>query len=266
MAHLPGRVIHRGFWDNKLVEVVENGNSRSLYFSGSILQSRISLSDPHELVLFYPRYMVSALLPQPTPENVLLIGIGAGSLIHFLAHHFPNCNIDAVDNSPRIIDIARGYFFLNESDHIAIHCQDGFEFLEKRSKKMQYDIIFIDAFDEKGMANKIYSKDFLSFCNRSLSPKGVISINLWSGDAQKLKKVRKAIHKHSKGRIYIPVNDRENIIALAFTTPVPWKNICRPKKELTAISQRFGIDFSEIVKVAKKHNMKLGHKIASWLP
>ncbi len=266
MASLPGRVIHRGFWDNKLVEVVENGNSRSLYFCGSILQSRISLTDPHELVLFYPRYMVSALLPQPSPANVLLIGIGAGSLIHFLAHHFPNCNIDAVDNSPNIIDIARGYFFLSDSDRIAIHCEDGFEFLKNRSKKISYNIIFIDAFDENGMANRIYSKDFLSLCTKSLSPQGVISVNLWSGDAKKLKKVQKAIHKHSKGRIYIPVNDRENIIALAFTTSVPWKKIHLPKKELAAISQRFGFDFSEIVKMAQKHNMKIGHKIASWLP
>ncbi len=265
MTHPPGKVIHRGFWDNKLVEVIDNDSNRSLYFSGSILQSRISLTKPYKLILFYPRYMASSLLVQPSPKNILMIGIGAGSLIHFVAHHFPDCNIDAVDNSSKIIEIARGFFFLSGSDRISIHCQDGFEFLAKSTSTKPYDIIFIDAFDEKGMAKKIYSKEFLALCNSVLSPEGVISCNLWSGDEKKLKKVQKAIHKNSTSQMYLPVRERENIIALAFKTPIPWKKIYLPKEELTARSQRFGIDFVEIVKIAQKHNMKIAHRITSWL-
>ncbi len=265
MNNPPGRVLHEGFWDNKHVVVIDNHNERSLYFDGSILQSRMSLKAPHELILYYPRYMASALLAQPLPRNVLLIGIGAGSIIHFLAHHFPNCCIDAVDNSSKIIEIAKSFFLLKESEYIKTHCQDGYEFLAEKTDQKFYDIIFIDAFDERGMARKIYSKEFLKLCKNVLSPSGLISCNLWSGNEKILKKVKKAIHKNSQGQLYIPVKERENIIALAFSTPVPWNIITRPKEELRSLSAQYHIDFLEIVKIIKRHNMKIGHRIASFL-
>ncbi len=265
MDHPPGRVIYKGFWDNNHVEVIDNDTSRSLYFSGSILQSRLCLTAPHELLLYYPQYMVSALLVQSNPKNVLLIGIGAGSIIHFLAHHFPTCCIDAVDNSSKIIEIAKGFFLLKESENLTIHCLDGYDFLASRTKTKQYDVIFIDAFDEKGMAKKIYSREFLKLCRDNLATKGVISCNLWSGNEKKLNNVKKAIFKNSTDQLYLPVKERENIIALAFSTPTPWKKIDRPTEELLSFSERYNINFVEIVNIAKKYNMKLGQRIASFL-
>ncbi len=265
MSHFRGKVVHKGFWDNHQVDVVDNGPERSLYFSGSILQSRISLTQPYKLLLYYTQYMMGALLAQPSPQKILLIGIGAGSLIHFLSHHYPQCHIDGVDSSARIIDIARGYFLLQESAHIKLHCQDGYTFLANQSQTSSYDIIFIDAFDDKGMAKKIYSKEFFTLCTNSLSPKGIISCNLWSGDEKKLKKVQKALHKTSQGQLLIPVIGRENIVALTFKTSVPWKYFYRSSKELRAFSEKFSIDFEQICKDACQHNMKLGHRIAAWI-
>lgn len=258
------RVIYEGFSDNTLMEVVDHGSTRSLYFSKTVLQSRILLSAPHELILFYTRYMVSALLAKPEPKNILIIGVGAGSLIQFLNHHFPDCIIDGVDFSSKIIDIAQAFFSLQNKETINLHCQDGFDFLADSHYSHKYDIIFLDAFDATGMAKRIYSREFFSLCLESLSNNGVLSLNLWSADTKALKKIKKSLHQEAQGFLFVPVKGRENIVALAFDSQIPWDKIDLSDQALLDLSKRYSIDFMEIVTAIRKKNMKLGQKLASW--
>ncbi len=259
-----GNIVHTDFFNNHSVEIVDNGDYRSLYFAGNILQSRISISAPHNLVLYYTRYMMAALLIQPRPERVLLIGIGAGTLVSFLHHHFPECILDAVDLSSQVIKLALGYFRMPDEPPISIHCADGFDFLAQRNCGNRYDLILIDAFDENGMSKTIYTEDFFSLCRKTLSPGGALSCNLWSGNLQELERVKQAFNKHSVSRIYLPVQERGNIVGLGFNTPIPWKKIDRPDKELKELAERYGFDLTEIVKIAKKNNMNLRQRMGSF--
>jgi len=261
MPSRPGNIIHSEFFDKHLVEIVDDKDHRSLYFAGNILQSRISLIHPDELLLFYTRYMMTALLVQPKPAQVLLIGIGAGSLVSFLHHHFPRCVIDAVDNLPQIIRMAIGFFHMPNKDPIAIYCCDGFEFLASRKQRSFYDLILVDAFDENGMSRTIYTGEFFKLCLESLTPGGILSCNLWSGNAGELAEVKSEIQRYSTSQLYLPVPNRGNIVALAFNTPVPWEKINRPKKDLEALSKRLHIDLTHMVEIAKKHNLSLGQRL-----
>jgi spermidine synthase len=263
MIQRPGNIVHSDFFNDHLVEIVDNGDYRSLYFAGNVLQSRISLTLPNNLILFYTHYMMAALLVQPEPERVLLIGVGAGALVRFLHHHFPHCLLDAVDNSPQIIKMARGYFRMPHKPPITIHCCDGFEFLATGKHEDNYDLILVDAFDENGMSKTIYTGDFFRLCQESLRPGGVLSCNLWSGDPQELQAVKEELSEHSTSRIYIPVQQRGNIVGLAFDTPVPWQKIDRPEKELAILSQRYRFDMVTIVRIAKKNNMNLRQRVGS---
>jgi spermidine synthase len=259
-----GNIIHSEYFDNHLVEIVDDKEYRSLYFAGDILQSRISLIFPEELLLFYTRYMMSSLLVQPEPARVLLIGIGAGAIVRFLHHHFPNCVIDAVDNLPQVIRMAISFFHVPNKPPIAIHCCDGFEFLTTRKQKKLYDLILVDAFDENGMSKTVYSAQFFGLCVESLAPEGVLSCNLWSGDTGELEKVKNGIRRHAKDQIFIPVPNRGNIVALAFNTPVPWEKINRSPKDLETLSKRLHIAFSEIVRIAIKHNLTLAQRVGLY--
>jgi spermidine synthase len=259
-----GNIIHSEFVDNHLVEIVDQGDQRSLYFMGEILQSRISMTAPHELILLYTHYMMSALLVQPIPSCVLLIGIGAGALIHFLHYHYPNCFVDAVDNSGQIIRMALGFFGLPNKPPITLHCCDGLEFLKTKESKRVYDLILVDAFTEKGMSKTIYSESFFQLCTETLTSDGVLSCNLWSGDSEELLKVRNGLVKYSASQLYLPVTGRGNIIALAFKNPVPWEKFNRARKDIDSFSQRFNINFGEIIKVATKHNLPFGKRLGSF--
>lgn len=256
-------IIVSEYFDNYLVEIVDEGEHRSLYFADNILQSRISFITPEALILLYTQYMMSALLVQPEPAHVLLIGIGAGAMIRFLHHHFPYCAVDAVDCSHQVIRMAVGYFQMPDRPPIAIHCCDGYAFLAAKKPDRPYELILVDAFDEKGMARTIYTGDFFRLCLESLTLEGVLSCNLWCSDPGELAEVQNGIARYAAGQLYLPVPNRGNIIALAFNTTVPWKIIDRPRNEIESLSRRFRIDLGRIVKIAKKCNMTLGQRIGS---
>lgn len=264
MAYSPGLIVHKENWHGHRVEIRDNGDHRSLYFGSEHLQSRMSLARPEDLVLPYTWHMITALLIAPDPHDILIIGIGAGSLVHFFSHHFRQCRIDAVDSSSYIIHVARGFFRLPENERIIVHCRDGLQFLQEPSKK-QYDLILVDAFDHQGMAAGIYSEPFFSRCAASLNNAGVVSCNLWSSDALLYREIQTILADHFSSCLYLPVPDRGNIVALAMKMAVPWSQILLNNKELAKLSKRYGIDFKELAATAKANNLSLSERLLSFL-
>lgn len=247
------------------IEVSDQGEYRSLYFKNSVVQSRLFLQRPGRLALRYTQYMMAAaLLAVPDPTRVLLIGVGAGALLHFFNQYLKETPIDGVDNSADIIKIARGYFSVPENTHVSIHCEDGLNYLADLKTSTSYDLILVDAFNDEGMAKSIYSKEFFRLAEKKLTKRGVICCNLWSGDQNTFVHVQKAMQKYSTSRVYIPVRQRENVIALLFQTELPWKILCPPKAILKNLSDQYDIDFKEVSAAARKHNMKIGEQLQLW--
>lgn len=264
MSNITGRLVHKNYWDGHLVEIEDCGDYRSLYFGSRSLQSRMSMSCPYDLVLSYTCYMVLAILIHTNPRNILVIGLGSGSFVRFFHYHFPKCRIDAVDYSPHIINAARGYFQLPENSRVAVHCADGCSFLQENDHR-QYDLVLIDAFNDQGMAPTVYSELFFRLCRQCLTQNGIISCNLWSNDRLRLQELKTIFSTHFKSCLYLPVPDRGNIIALPMPYDIPWASIYLKKRELTAMSKRFGLNFKEMVKVAKQNNLTLKERISSFL-
>jgi len=208
--------------------------------------------------------MAASLLVMPRPKKVLLIGVGAGALLQFFHHFFPDTRIDAVDYSEHILKIARGYFSLPENDNIRIHCADGLLFISDSQNSGCYDLILVDAFNDNGMAKNIYSNEFLRLAQKKLCPEGIITCNLWSGNRKAFERVEKAIKKNSANAIFIPVRKRENIVSLLFQGPPPWKKICPASRELKRLSSKYHINFSEVSSDARKNNLKLGDRMSLW--
>jgi spermidine synthase len=264
MAHGSGFLVHKDSWNGHGVEVKDNGDYRSLYFGHDHLQSRLSLSHPETLALSYTRYMAAALLLLPQPQDILIIGVGGGSLIHFFSHHFRDCRIDAVDFSQHILHIARGYFKLPENDRIILHCLDGLQFLQSAACR-SYDLILIDAYDHEGMAPEIYCREFFARCRTILKDQGVVSCNLWSSDALCFQQIRTILTESFSECLYLPVPERGNIVALAMQRSVPWSRFFARKKEFDKLRQRFDIDFKTIAETAKANNLGLAERFLSFL-
>jgi spermidine synthase len=264
MSYSPGLLVHKEYWNGHSLEIRDNGDHRSLYFGPGHLQSRMSLSRPQDLILSYTWHMATALLVVPEPRDILIVGVGAGSLIRFFSGYFPECRIDAVDYSSHIIHVARGFFRLPENERIVVYCRDGLQFLQEPRDK-RYDLILVDAFDEQGMAPSVYSEPFFSRCLANLKNAGVVSCNLWSNDARHLQEIKTIFADHFAGCLYLPVPDRGNIVALAMNDAVPWSRFFLKNKEFAKLRNRYGINFKELAGLAKANNMSLSQRILSFL-
>lgn len=264
MTDSPDFVVHKDYRNGHLVEIKDHGDCRSLYFASEHLQSRMVLSRPHELVLSYTRYMTIALLIQPELQNILIIGIGAGSFVRFFLHHFPACRIDAVDDSQPVIDAARAYFHLPDNPRLVVHCRDGCHFLEENQEN-RYDLILVDAFDHQGMAPTVYTSPFFTLCAAHLAAAGVVSCNLWGSNEALFQTVRTSITDHFPGSLFLPVPDRGNVVALAMANTVPWSRLTRNSRDLTELSERYGVDFKELVRVARRNNQSLAKRFMALL-
>ena len=261
----PKRKLLYRFQGENYVEVVDEGDYRSLYFQNSVVQSRIYNATPAKLALRYTQYMMAAsLLALPHPKKVLLIGVGAGALLHFFHQFLPDASVEGVDNSQDILDIARRFFSLPENKQISVHCDDGLDYLLRHDQK-RYDLILVDAFNDGGMARGIYSPEFFKTAGKRLSQEGVVCCNLWSGSRKHYGHVRKALEQNSASQVFIPVRRRENVIALLFQCDLPWRSLYPAKSTLQRLNDKYGIDFKEVSAAAKKHNMKIGEQLQLWL-
>lgn len=257
--------LHRGHWDGQLIEVIEEGDIRSLYFGGHVLQSSMKLSAPHQLTLSYTRFMTASLLIDDQPGRVLVIGVGAGSLIRFLHHHFPAALIDGIDYSSKVLDLARNHFHLPSGAQVAIHCCDGRAFLADRKEPENYDLILIDAFDTNGMSRTIYSSKFFELCSDHLAVSGLVCLNLWSGDGTRMKQVASEISGCFESTLELPVPHRGNVICLAGRGDILSSIVNLDGSDLQHLQQRFDINFREMVRVCRKYNLNMFQRISRYL-
>ncbi|MBN1532057.1 MAG: fused MFS/spermidine synthase [Spirochaetes bacterium] len=170
------------------VQVADRGRERSLNFVGGGMvsnQSRIDLDDPHRLLFEYTRCSLLgiALFPAPRRQvrSVLMIGLGAGSLLRFIRKHHPDAAIDTVELDPLIVELSRKYFFVTEADRVMIHVGDGRAFVEKGGRS--YDLAIIDAFNaDNSVPSQLTSLEFLRCLRARLNGGGVVVTNFIDRD------------------------------------------------------------------------------------
>jgi spermidine synthase len=169
------------------IRVRRKNEYRSLLFvrnSGvEAVESTLNIKRPHELVFDYTKFMFLSYLYRPNPSKVLIVGLGGGSMVHFLRHYDPNVAIDVVDIDPAIVKIADRYFGVRNSPKITIITADGLQYLVKTTAR--YDVIYMDAFlepahdtDRNGVPLRLKTVQFYKQAQQTLAPDGVVVFNL----------------------------------------------------------------------------------------
>ncbi len=91
------------------------------------------------------------------PGNVLVLGVGGGSVIRILRNYFPQARITGVEIDKKMIDIAKKYFYLDKYQ-ASITIDDAFHFVLK--SKVRYDLIVIDLLIGRETPPELYSFNF----------------------------------------------------------------------------------------------------------
>ncbi len=159
------------------IRVEEDEEARYMYFDRT-LQSAMTLKDPTALRLVYSRYTSIGMTFRPDAKQMLLIGVGGGSIPKKLNKEFPNLVIDGIDLDPEVIRIAKDHFNVAENKNLALHAQDGRLFLTRTQH--QYDIIMLDAYFTDSMPFHLATKQFFELAQKKLAPNGIIVANLIS--------------------------------------------------------------------------------------
>jgi spermidine synthase len=140
-------------------------------------ESTANTKDDSELPVFYARVMLVGLLYVDSPRNILMIGLGGGTVTNYL-HKFlrDDVYVRVVELDKGVIAAAKKYFHTREFGNYKIIENDGRLYLH--DSKQTHDIIMLDAFRGGYVPFHLLTKEFYALANSRLSPGGCLVINL----------------------------------------------------------------------------------------
>lgn len=142
-------------------------------------QTMMDLDDPEYDVWDWSYYFPTAASVYPKGSDVLLLGLGGGTLVQqFKRLGF---NLDVVELDKRIRDVAVNYFFIDPSTNIMI--DDARHYINVNKKK--YDIVTLDLFLNETPPSHVLTKESFMKIGDFLKEDGMIMMNFYgyiSGD------------------------------------------------------------------------------------
>jgi spermidine synthase len=142
---------------------------------------------------------------------VLLIGLGAGSLVKFLYRHLPQAMLRVVEIDPRMPAFAEAHFGLPRDPRIAIDIADGSRYV--RATRRQFDLILVDGFDHRARVGALDSVAFYRDCRARLARHGVMATNLF-GNRRGFDAALRRVDEGFDGNIVaLPPGEMGNVIA-----------------------------------------------------
>lgn len=257
MYKYEGLVVHQSHDDEGIIEVVENNGERALHFGTSARQSSMSLAEPNQLHSLYARAMMASLLFHEQPTEVLMIGLGGGTIAKFLLHQFKDCRLKIVEFRSSVLKIARSHFGLPFDPRLKVKIGCGAQHVRQQSREHAdlYDLMMIDAYDATGMAAEVSSEAFFDDCYRLLNKKGLLVINLWGTDKALFQQVSWNMGRIFNWRVlYLPVRNRGNVIGFAFGEHFPKPSLKQLIDKAKCLEQQYQLEFPLFLQDFRRYN------------
>jgi spermidine synthase len=201
--------------DDESVYIREKFGVRSLHIGSDTIQSAMRITRPNELEISYTRSMMAFLLFNPDPCEVLMMGLGGGSLAKFIYHRLPRARTTAVEINPQVVAVARQFFQLPEDDarlHVVVG--DGAVYLG--NDKLRADVILVDGYDAESQVEALSTPAFYRDCARVLGDSGILVVNLWGSDRGFTICVDRIAAAFDGLVAFLPAGKPGNIVVLAF--------------------------------------------------
>ena len=89
--------------DSKELYLHETRQTITLHFNHNALQSVMRKSEPYGLEFEYTKVMMGFMLFITEPKNILLVGLGGGSMSKFCHKHFPETVVTTIEISREVL-------------------------------------------------------------------------------------------------------------------------------------------------------------------
>jgi spermidine synthase len=144
-------------------------------------QSCVNMQSPQHLVFAYTRMMLAALLLNPSPKRILMVGLGGGTLPTALAMLYPDANIDVVELDPAVFEVAKKYFSFKPSPHMRVFVQDARVWGKRAAANPErYDLILLDAYNGDYIPEHLMTREYLRETEALLADDGVLVSNTFA--------------------------------------------------------------------------------------
>ncbi|OEY67646.1 spermidine synthase [Marinobacter sp. X15-166B] len=175
----------KSFFDGEIIEhrrdamgpiqVVDFRRHRVLNFASIFEQSKIDRRQPYLPVHEYNRAMFLPIV-YGEPTRVTVLGLGGGVMVSGLSHLLPESRIHAVELRQEVLNVAREYFSMPDTDNINVTIADARHALAAM-EDASTDLIMADLYDANRMSTAQSGRRFVENCSRVLSDTGWLVIN-----------------------------------------------------------------------------------------
>ncbi|MCJ7752794.1 MAG: fused MFS/spermidine synthase, partial [Armatimonadetes bacterium] len=200
------------------LQVAEAGNTRVLVVDWGAF----SVYEPNEFRThqYFDYLLLAPLLraehPRDWLHNVLIVGLGSGTVSKQITQAYGPLSIDGVEIDPEIVTLGRRYFDMKEPN-LQVHVTDGRAFLGTSGRT--YDWVVVDAYQGSDIPFHLVTKEFFAQVRQCLGPKGVLAINIawWSPDDAELLRRIVATVETAFPSVYVVtgISDKSGAVLLA---------------------------------------------------
>ena len=165
----------------------EGGEIRVLWQGGAYESATYTDARKNQLVFSYLK-LYDLLFEAACPvHSVLMIGAGGCSYPRYLVAHYPGVSCDALEIDPKIVALARSYFFVDEvirdsNGRLQLQTADGVEYIKSLSTSgnKRYDAILNDCFSGEVPPAAMMTVEWMSLVAQCLTPGGRYLTNVVS--------------------------------------------------------------------------------------
>ena len=110
------------------------------------------------------------------PQNALLLGMGAGSVVDILRNEYGlDIAITAVEYDPMVVQIAHDHFNISQYSKLEIVTASAFDYIEENYQK--FDLVVVDIFTDIIMPQETLATSFIKNLIKCTAVLGYLVIN-----------------------------------------------------------------------------------------
>ena len=257
-------IIHeqRSLYRNILVS--EDNNKRCMRFvvreRQSTNQSCIYLDNSRNQVFDYTKLLTAALLVKPQAQDILIVGLGGGTLPRTFHELLPQAQITSVEIDPAVVKAAKQYFAYSENTQVHTVIQDARVYIKRMLREgKRWDLIVLDAFNGDYIPEHLMTQEFLTEVKKSLKPNGMVAANTFANS--RLYQHESVTYESVFPHLAMFISTIGNRVLFAAETPIAvpdanaaidaWQNRLNP----------YGIDLASLFAMRREPNWNRDAKV-----
>jgi spermidine synthase len=229
--------------------VIDDGVVRRLHFNLMYVQSEMTIKKPYELRFSYIRKMMIFMLLNISPEHVVIVGLGGGSLTKYCYRYLLNTRVTTLEIDPEVIGFGDLFHLPEQDERHTILQTDAAQYISTTTDIA--DVILLDGCDERGISQSFFDICFYQNSRARLSPNGFLVINL-TGLRQEYLSHLKMIKDAFNDQVIVPEADLgENQLAIAYNDPEFMPDWDKIKQEAKEHAKRGELNLLKFIKKLK---------------